>query len=109
MKLNDCLKKIPLSEVIIGDWIIRFFDGYNFVYNKGTYGESLMIPTTIGIDLLYLDWRGDCNICPDNREFVFGITIAQESTGKCYLVETPCEFTFEQLMREIETTIYKKQ
>lgn len=102
MKLVNCLKMIHVEQNIPTDWTIRFYDRNNIAY-----GENIMIPTTIGIDDLFSDWYGDCNSCPENGEFVFGITIAQESTGKSYLIETPYEYTFEELMMEIENEFYK--
>lgn len=102
MKLDKCLKMIHTEQNIPFDWTIRFYDENNVGY------EGACIPTTIGIDELYNDWYGDCNSCPENGEFIFGITIAQESTGKCYLIETYYEYTFEKLMMEIENEFYKK-
>lgn len=117
MKLNECLKMIHESMnltidecyemiqtknyYIPSEWTIRFYDNNNIAY-----GEKIMIPTTIKIADLYDDWYGDCNSCPENGEFVFGITIAQESTGKSYLIETPYEFTFEELMMAIEDEFF---
>ena len=103
MKLNKCLKMIHAEQNIPSDWTIRFYDANNIAY-----GENALIPTTIGIDDLYNDWYGDCDSCPENGEFVFGITIAQESTGKSYLIETQYEYTFEELMMDIENEFYKK-
>lgn len=103
MKLNKCLKMIHAEQNIPSDWTIRFYDGNNIAYR-----ENIMIPTTIGLNDLYNDWYGDCNVCPENGEFVFGITIAQESSGRSYLIETPYEYTFEDLMMEIENEFYKK-
>lgn len=102
LTMNECLEMIQTKKYFIpSDWIIRFYDRNNIAY-----GENVMIPTTIKIADLYDDWYGDCNFCPENGEFVFGITIAQESTGRNYLIESPYGFTFEELMMEIENKFF---
>lgn len=101
MKLNKCLKMIHAEQNNPSGWTIRFYDGSN-------YDENTMIPTTIDIDDLYDDWYGDCNNCPENGEYVFGIAIAQESTGKIFLIETQYGYTFEELMEEIKKEFYRK-
>lgn len=104
MKLDKCLRIIHAEQDIPSDWTIRFYDSNNIAY-----GNNSMIPTTIGIDDIYKDWYGNCDSCPENGEFIFGITIAQESTGRSYLIETNCEYTFEELMMRIEKEFYKDQ
>lgn len=104
MKLNKCLQMIRAEQNTPFDWAIRFYDGNNIAY-----GENAMIPTTICIADLYDDWYGDCNSCPENGEFVFGIIIAHEPTGRSYLIETPYEYTFEDLMTAIENEFYAAQ
>lgn len=101
MKLNECLRRIHMSQNVPSDWTIRFQSTKDI-----GYGERYMIPTTIGIDDLYNDWYKNCDYCPENGKFVFGITIAQESTGKCFLIETSSEYTFEELMMAIEEEFY---
>lgn len=103
MKLDKCLRMIRMEQNVLFDWTIRFYDRNNIAY-----GENIMIPTTIRIVDLYDDWYGDCHNCPENDEFVFGITIANESTGRSYLIETPYKYTFEELMTAIENEFYKK-
>lgn len=102
MKLRACLKMVKESREL-SDWTIRFYDTGNFIEESW-----IAIPTTIKINALYDDWYKDCDYCPTNDEPVFGITIAQESLGRCYLIESNMyELTFEQLMMEIERVLYR--
>lgn len=102
MKLRQCLKTIRSEHIPTSDLTIRFYNANNIAY-----GECAMIPTTICVDDLYNNWYRDAYNCPENEEFVFGVTIAQESTGKSYLIETYYGYTFENLMAEIENELYK--
>ena len=42
---------------------------------------------------LYKDWFSDCRMCPENGEYVHGVTIGTPD-GKVYLVDN-IELTFE--------------
>ena len=103
MTINKCLEMIHSEQNIPSDWAIRFYDE-----NNVGYGNMIYIPTTIGIDDLYNDWYGDCNSCPENGEYIFGVTIAHEPTGRSYLIETDYGDTFESLMMAIEDVFYRK-
>lgn len=50
---------------------------------------------------LYKDWFSDCRMCPENGEYVHGVTIGTPD-GKVYLVDN-IELTFEELMEALKT------
>lgn len=54
---------------------------------------------------LYKDWFSDCRMCPENGEYVHGVTIGTPD-GKVYLVDN-IELTFEELMEALKTFFFK--
>lgn len=54
---------------------------------------------------LYKDWFCDCRMCPENGEYVYGVTIGTPD-GKVYLVDN-IELTFEELMEALKTFFFK--
>lgn len=98
MYIDNCLKMIREEQDTPRGWTIRFNDYANTI-------EGFPISTTVDIDELYNDWYGDCFSCPDNDEIVYGIMIAHEESGRCYLIEAH-SIDFETLMRKIEYRFY---
>ena len=54
---------------------------------------------------LYKDWFSDCRMCPENGEYVHGVTIGTPD-GKVYLVED-IELTFEELMEALASYFFR--
>ncbi|MEG0898391.1 MAG: hypothetical protein RSF40_01595 [Oscillospiraceae bacterium] len=95
MKIIDCLYKVSESP---DDYGVRFWD------NHGCEG---LFPTTIGLKALYQDWWKDCDYCPENDAFIYGIEFFNNATGRvfCAQVDKPFEFTFEDLMHITEDVL----
>jgi hypothetical protein len=54
---------------------------------------------------LYKNRFSDCRMCPENGEYVHGVTIGTPD-GKVYLVDN-IELTFEELMEALKTVFFK--
>lgn len=54
---------------------------------------------------LYKDWFSDCRMCPENGEYVHGVTIGTPD-GKVYLVDD-IELTFEELMEALASYFFR--
>lgn len=92
------LKDILLRTAEAPDkYTVRFWD-------RKAGHDDILYPTTINVVRLYDDWYEDCDHCPENGEFVFGVTFVNDSTGQVFMpeIEKPFEFTFEDLMNAIE-------
>lgn len=98
MTLFNCLSKIDPRTTDVRFWECRGDE------------EPPIHVTTMNIDALYKDWWKDCDNCPENGEFIFGIEFSTED-GRHYMLDNTkyMEFPFEKLMKEIEKTFYKNK
>ena len=95
MTLDKCLEHIDDTT----KWDVRFYEDCSLC-------EPTIHTTTDNIDALYRDWYDECNNCPENDAYVYGVTFGCDD-GRVLLVNNSGTLTFEMLMRKIESAFYK--
>lgn len=89
MKLNDCLKEI--KDLRKCD--VRFYEVH-------PDWEGQIHVTTANVIDLYNDWWGDCNMVPENGEYIYAISFYDYS-GRSFVVDSGKQIQFQDLMGAI--------
>lgn len=90
MKLNEIMKDKFFSEHV-GEVEVRY-------YESAPFCEPPIHTTSINLLLLYEDWWGECNHCPENGQIIYNVEF--NVLGKIYWMDNKMDFTFEELMEE---------
>jgi hypothetical protein len=89
MTLKDGLLRVSEAP---DRYTIRFW------YRSGGY-DDILFPATVNIVRLCEDWYSDCDYCPENGEFVYGVTFTNDSTGQTFMPEVEKPFELNENKR----------
>lgn len=78
-----------------------------FLKDMEDYCNPPMHITSYPVRNLYNDWYGFADHCPENGAYIYGIEFNFE--GKSYWVDSNEQYTFEELMQEIENVFHLKE